>query len=1067
MKMLKKRLNKLKRKLVTVLSLAMVLSGFPVAPCEAEEAQTTSAECEMVFDNIDETKLTYSGGDGWFLKYDNHEVGDTYDEGDSKLSTNGFTIHDNYGVPTWEIGAGSNSLNKILIVNSTSPVSTGVTSASLPEVTSYLEFHEGAYGKAKPGQGTYISFDTTVDSVVAVVAKYAGYSDSGKLYLKEEGNEEPKEADVDASENASLILFDVAAKAKCKLYADEGVRLYYIKVMPESWDFTDKNILGVFGDRVAGEKVYIDGLYVDVTGLHEEGDSNSLNRVDNAGIAGIEFTGTMYVPIREGKQLYIRCSTVGHGFTVNGVNKGSSLEKNILIDKNIINNKNSDKDGYVKLKASNPNVIINKISWLDNVTKVEIPTAKTGLIYTGTEQKGVEEGTDYTLFAGDYSYNRQFATKEKLPGKYYARASLKEGCAWSDGTTEDKIIFWEIDKVPLTITANDKTITYGDELSNDGVSYSGFVNNEDSSVLGGGLSYAYTYEQNNDAGEYLITPSGLTSDNYDITFVSGKLTVQKKDITNTEITAPSAKTLTYNGSPQELVTAGSAKENGVEIGTMYYAVTTGDTVPEESAYTTSIPSATDVGSYKVWYKVIGDKNHNYNNLETQKINVTIAKPENNDLNVSMEGWTYGDEQPSPKVTGLGYATADITYSNKEDGTYTTEKPLTPGTWWVKANVAETANYPAGVAINSFVIAPKEITITADSASKVYDGTALTKDSYTCSVNGLAYEDKISEIKVTGSQTAVGSTENDVSGVVIESSDNTNVTECYNIIYKKGTLTVTKASNTVSVDIKGWTYGEEGKEPTVKADVDADKVSYSYSDKADGTFKADVPTSAGTWYVKATVPRTDNYSEGSDVKSFEIAKKPLQITAEAKNKKYGESDPAFTYTSEGLVENDKITGTLTRTAGENVGTYAITQGTLTAGDNYEISYVGANLTIGQATSISGAPDVSKSVDYTVDTVGKVTLPANWTWKTADSTKSLTIGTAVEATAEYTGTDKDNYVDAVKTVKVSITRNACTHDNLEEVSEVPATCTKEGVMAHYKCPVCNKLFVKDGLKRQQMN
>ena len=898
--MFKKRLNKLKRKLVTVLSLAMVLSGFPVVPCEAEEAQTTSTECEMFFDNIEETKLTYSyswsGEKVWFLKYGNYGKGDPYVEGDSELKINGFTIHDNYGVPTWYPDVSSNSLNKILIVKNTytSPVSTGVTSASLAEVRSYLEFREGAYGETKPGEGTYISFDTTVNSVVAVVAKYDKYSDSdsGMLYLKE-GDENPKEADVYASGNASLILFDVAANAKCKLYADKGVRLYYIKVMPEStkesWDFTDEKILGVFGNILKGVKVYIDGLYVDLT----EAEYNSLNRVQNG---GCEFEGIMYVPFRKGKTLYLNGSFGGR-ISVNDNCYYDSSDGNIVIGAEEAKT-GSDKEGYVRIEAS-LGTTLNKISWL---IPTEVAKTDLNLIYTGTEQEGVEKGAGYTLYTKDDDIDGvSSAIKATSAGEYYAVAKLDEGYIWSDGSTEDKIIYWEI---------------------------------------------------------------------------------KKADIPDKAICAPTAKTLTYTGNPQELVNAGSAKEGGVEIGTMYYAVTTGDTVPEESAYKTSIPSATDVGSYNVWYKVIGDKNHNYNNSETQKINVTIAKPENNNINVSMEGWTYGDEQTSPKVTGLGYATADITYSNKEDGTYTTEKPLTPGTWYVKASVAETANYPAGEAVDDFEITKRNITITADSDSKAYDGTALTKDSYTCSVNGLATGDKIDKITVTGSQTAVGSSNNVPSEAVIKNSDNTDVTNCYNITYANGTLTV--------------------------------------------------------------------------------AKRPLQITAVAKSKKFGESDPELTYTSEGLVENDKITGTLTRTAGENAGTYAITQGTLTAGDNYEISFVGADLTIEKADSISGAPEASKSVDYTVDTVGKVELPDNWTWKTADIDKELTVGAAVEAIAEYTGSDKDNYADTAKYVTVSITRNACTHDNLEDKSEVPASCIKEGILAHSKCPVCNKLFVKDNDK-----
>ena len=87
---------------------------------------------------------------------------------------------------------------------------------------------------------------------------------------------------------------------------------------------------------------------------------------------------------------------------------------------------------------------------------------------------------------------------------------------------------FEIIKAPLTITAKDKTIVYGDEPTNDGVEYSGFVGSDDASVLGGTLTYGYNYEILNDTGEYTITPNGLTADNYNITFVNGTLTVEPK-----------------------------------------------------------------------------------------------------------------------------------------------------------------------------------------------------------------------------------------------------------------------------------------------------------------------------------------------------------------------------------------------------------------------------------------------------------------------------------------------------------------------------------------------------------
>ena len=80
--------------------------------------------------------------------------------------------------------------------------------------------------------------------------------------------------------------------------------------------------------------------------------------------------------------------------------------------------------------------------------------------------------------------------------------------------------------------------------------------------------------------------------------------------------APTAKTLTYTGSAQGLVTAGEATG-----GTMQYALGTATEATEQ--YTTSIPTATDAGTYYVWYKVVGDDNHN--GTEAAEVTVIVKK----------------------------------------------------------------------------------------------------------------------------------------------------------------------------------------------------------------------------------------------------------------------------------------------------------------------------------------------------------------------------------------------------------------------------------------------------------
>ncbi len=73
---------------------------------------------------------------------------------------------------------------------------------------------------------------------------------------------------------------------------------------------------------------------------------------------------------------------------------------------------------------------------------------------------------------------------------------------------------------------------------------------------------------------------------------------------------------------------------------------------------------------------------------------------------------------------------------------------------------------------------------------------------------------------------------------------------------------------------------------------------------------------------------------------------MTVTADAQSKVYGDADPTFTYpiTSGSLAFTDAFSGALERDGGEDVGPYAITQGDLSLGGNYDLTFVGADLEI---------------------------------------------------------------------------------------------------------------------------
>ncbi len=93
----------------------------------------------------------------------------------------------------------------------------------------------------------------------------------------------------------------------------------------------------------------------------------------------------------------------------------------------------------------------------------------------------------------------------------------------------------------------------------------------------------------------------------------------------------------------------------------------------------------------------------------------------------------------------------------------------------------------------------------------------------------------------------------------------------------------------------------------------------------------------------------NYTLNGLSLSANITPRPITLTANSVTKVYGNSDPTLGYsveassTGRGLVVGDSFSGSVARVAGENVGSYAINQGTV-ANSNYNITWVANNLTI---------------------------------------------------------------------------------------------------------------------------
>ena len=542
----------------------------------------------------------------------------------------------------------------------------------------------------------------------------------------------------------------------------------------------------------------------------------------------------------------------------------------------------------------------------------------------------------------------------------------------------------------LTITANNHTITYGDAPANNGVTYTGFVSSETESVLGGTLAYAYSYAQYDNVGNYTITPSGLTSSNYNITFTNGTLTVEQKEVglswTNT--------TLSYNGSAQKPTAQATGLVNNDEIGV---------TVTGEQ---------TNVGNYTATASALtGTKAINYKlpSANTQSFSITAASLT---ITANNHTITYGDAPTNNGVTYSGFVNGET--ESVLGGTlayaYSYAQYDNVGDYTITPSGLTSSNYNITFNNGTLTVNQKELVLSWGTDSFAYDGLqhivqpsisgivnnddvavsaitaqinagdytataqlsglkagnyklpsefthsfSITKASLTVTANNhtITYGDAPTNNGVTYSGFVNSETESVLGGAlayVYSYTQYGNVGDYtitpsgltssnYNITFNNGTLTVVQKELLISADAKTKTYGDADPALTYTSSglVGSDLIS--------GALTRVAGENVGTYEIgQGTLTAGSNYYISYTSANLTITAKTLNITADAKSKTYGESDPALTYTSSGLVGSDEISGALTRVAGENVGTYEIQQGTLTAGSNYSINYTSANLTI---------------------------------------------------------------------------------------------------------------------------
>jgi len=220
--------------------------------------------------------------------------------------------------------------------------------------------------------------------------------------------------------------------------------------------------------------------------------------------------------------------------------------------------------------------------------------------------------------------------------------------------------------------------------------------NTGGSLIEGATVATYSVPTGKDAGSYyyycVVTSHNDSYGEQTTDKASNAVEVSVGKVTPV-LTAPTAKAgLGYNGSAQVLVNAGSTTG-----GTVLYKVNDGE-------YSEALPTATEIGTYAVYYKVDGGTN--YEDIAEDSLEVTIGKGSINPV-VTISDWTFGGTASTPSTSG-NPGSGEVTYQYKvkgaDDSTYSIVVPTLAGEYTVKATVAETTNYLGGTATADFKIA---------------------------------------------------------------------------------------------------------------------------------------------------------------------------------------------------------------------------------------------------------------------------------------------------------------------------------------------------------------------------
>ncbi len=527
-------------------------------------------------------------------------------------------------------------------------------------------------------------------------------------------------------------------------------------------------------------------------------------------------------------------------------------------------------------------------------------TPKINITYSGTSY----DGTVYT----------NSTTVPVKPGEYEVVAAVDTASGYTGRATA----ILKIGKASLTVTVTAITagttdkVEYGTDITNLGthfeLSYNGWVNNDDRDSFGGTTAtgdldftnkkLSTDYFRYAPVGTYEVFVSGVTSDNYEITFVSGTLTVEKANATVTVKNQSSV----YNGS---VPVAGNV--TGID-----YTVTGLKRSADDLGVSISIANAAkDAGVYDLEASA---SNGNYNvtfvgetasNTATDNSGVwtiadafTVGKAK---LTITAENKSiiYGDAAPAYTAVYEGFIGADGTASGPAAGVFTTELVLgcaynqfdNVGDYDItEATAAAANNYYIVFVQGTLTVEKKAIAVTIDrtKTTSEYGTTPIdfsvnTSNYYTFDTADLAQSTDDLQITLTH-----GVTDKSNAGtyVITAVSGNAN----YEVTFNDCVYTVEQFKLKVE-----WTVEDETGAETVLADGDVAEFEYNgasqgpkpYFIMQDGTKSlrtaSGLQKNAGTGYTATVIIPNEhkhNYTfdaSTSNTQAFVITARQLTVT----------------------------------------------------------------------------------------------------------------------------------------------------------------------------------------------